>query len=499
MADPRGFLNYKRENPARRAAEERIHDWKEVYRDFDKDKLKVQATRCMDCGIPFCHEGCPLANLIPEWNDLMRRGEVDAAINRLHATNNFPDFTGRICPAPCEGSCVLGIADDPVSIKQIEFEISKAASERGLEPVLASRKTNKKVAVVGSGPAGLACAQQLTRAGHSVVVLERAEKIGGLLRYGIPEFKLEKSVLDQRILQMEQEGTKFVTNTSVGEVSSEVPGASAPGASVISVGALQDDYDAIILCTGSTLPRDLGIEGRNADGILFAMDYLKQANLVCEGVLDAPSVSAKGKDVIIIGGGDTGADCLGTAHRQGAKSVVQLEIMPRPPQARRDDNPWPTWPRIFRVSSAHEEGGSQMFSVTTTRFLADPENRLTGLEVELLDKSADVSGIAKHTDDNKVILDTQLVLLAMGFVGPEKNGLVAPLGLKLTERSNIAVDANFMTNTDGVFACGDASRGQSLVVWAIAEGRACASKVDAYLMGETYLPAPIAPGQMALA
>ncbi len=499
MADPRGFLRYGRENPVRRPVQERIQDWKEVYLDFGKDKLTVQAARCMDCGIPFCHEGCPLANLIPEWNDLMRRGDVSEAIRRLHATNNFPDFTGRVCPAPCEGSCVLGIADDPVSIKQIEFEISKEASRRGLEPVVPSRKTNKKVAVVGSGPAGLACAQQLTRAGHSVTVFERAEKIGGLLRYGIPEFKMEKSVLDQRIRQMEEEGTVFVTKTSVGDLSADLVGASAPDASVISAAALRDDYDAVILCIGATLPRDLPIEGRGAGGVLFAMDYLKQANLVCEGLLATPAVSAAGKDVVIIGGGDTGADCLGTAHRQGAKSVVQLEIMSKPPQERRSDNPWPTWPRIFRISSAHEEGGSQMFSVATKRFLTDDQNRLTGLEIEFLDKTPDNFAPLKDRGAKTAILDTQLVLLAMGFVGPEKNGLVSALQLKLTERSNIAVDANFMTGVDGIFACGDASRGQSLVVWAIAEGRACAAKADAYLMGETSLPAPIIPGQVALA
>jgi len=499
MADPRGFLNYKRENPVRRDISERIHDWHEVYLDFDSSKLKIQATRCMDCGIPFCHEGCPLGNLIPEWNDLVRQGHMEEAIERLHATNNFPDFTGRVCPAPCEGSCVLGISDDPVSIKQIELDIAKAASKKGLKPVMATKKTDKKVAVVGSGPAGLACAQQLTRAGHKVTVFERAEKIGGLLRYGIPEFKMEKHVLDQRIEQMTKEGTIFITSALVGEFSNEVKGAAAPDANKISAGSIRDDFDAIILAIGSTRPRDLEIEGRSLDGIAFAMEYLKSENLTLEGLLPEPTITAEGKDVIIIGGGDTGADCLGTAHRQGAKSVTQLEIMPEPPKKRLPNNPWPTWPRIFRISSAHEEGGKQMFAVTTKRFISDDNGRLSGIEIEFLEDVPTEQTCFVSVEGKKAILKTELVLLAMGFTGPEQNGIVSSLKIKLNERSNIAVGSDFMTNVDGVFACGDSSRGQSLVVWAIAEGRACAAKVDSYLIGETYLAQPLTPGQVALA
>ncbi len=498
MADPRGFMNYKRENPTRRPVKERLHDWHEVYLDFPQAKLIQQATRCMDCGIPFCHEGCPLANLIPEWNDLVRQGHMSKAIDRLHATNNFPDFTGRVCPAPCEGSCVLGISDDPVAIKQIEYEIAKAAAKNGFEPVLASIKTGKKIAVIGSGPAGLACAQQLTRAGHDVTVFERAEKIGGLLRYGIPEFKLEKQVLDQRLAQMEAEGTVFVANTSIGDITDEVKGAASRAARVISPKSLHDDFDAVVLAIGSTKPRDLNIEGRDLDGIAFAMDYLKSANLTLEGLLPKPLITAEGKDVVIIGGGDTGADCLGTVHRQGANSVTQLEILPQPPKERQSNNPWPTWPRIFRISSAHEEGGKQMFAVTTKRFITDGNHKLSGIEIEFLNEDHVDKTAATPTEGKSAVLPAQLALLAMGFTGPEQNGLVGALKIKLNERANIAVDSDFMTNIDGVFACGDASRGQSLVVWAIAEGRACAAKVDTYLTGRTYLPQPLIPGQSAL-
>jgi len=477
MADPTGFLKHGRELPGRRPVELRLQDWREVYEPFPEPALRAQATRCMDCGIPFCHNGCPLGNLIPEWNDLVRRGDWDEAMERLHATNNFPEFTGRLCPAPCESACVLGISDDPVSIKQVEVSIVDRAWEEGrVRPVTASERTGKRVAVVGSGPAGLAAAQQLTRAGHEVVVYERADRVGGLLRYGIPEFKMEKHVLDRRLKQMETEGTRFVTSCTVGVD--------------VSAGELRSSYDAVVLAGGATAGRDLPVEGRELSGIHLAMEYLEPANRVQEGDLRAPSISAAGKHVVIIGGGDTGADCLGTAHRHGAASVTQLEIMPRPPETRAESTPWPTWPLMYRVSSAHEEGGERMFSVSTQRFLGDESGRVRSqvlVEVEMAD------GRLVEKEGTEHELPAELVLLAMGFTGPERGPLLEQLGVEIDARGNVARTEQWATDIDGVFVCGDMGRGQSLIVWAIAEGRACASSVDSALMGTTMLPAPIVP------
>jgi len=442
----------------------------------------------MDCGIPFCHDGCPLGNLIPEWNDLVFRGDWATAIERLHATNNFPEFTGRLCPAPCEGSCVLGINQDPVTIERIELEIIEHAFAEGWVTPQIATATGKSVAVVGSGPAGLAAAQQLTRAGHAVTVFERAEAPGGLLRYGIPEFKMEKWVIDRRIAQLEAEGVQFRCGVSVVTAPTS---AAASDASVVSVDELQKGFDAVVVATGSTTPRDLAVPGREANGIAFAMDYLRPSNLVREGRLEAPVISASGKNVVIIGGGDTGADCLGTALRQGAASVVQLEIMPQAPMERTGSNPWPTWPVIFRVASAHEEGGERRYSVQTTQFVVE-NDAVTGLEIEEVDHAfQSIPGTTR-------VIPADLVLLAMGFTGPERQ-LPTKLGLAINARGSIDIDQDWRTSTDGVFACGDAARGQSLIVWAIAEGRSCAAAVDAYLMGGTELPAPIIPGQRALA
>jgi len=501
MADPRGFLRFGRVGPSRRPVPVRLRDWHEVYEPFPAATLTEQAARCMDCGIPFCHEGCPLGNLIPEWNDLVYRGRMEEAAERLGATNNFPEFTGRLCPAPCEGSCVLGINAEPVLIKQVELDIAEAAARPSLVPLPPARRTDRRVAVVGSGPAGLAAAQQLTRAGHGVVVYERAERVGGLLRYGIPEFKMEKAVLDRRLAQMEEEGTRFVTGVSVGLPSGpvEVPSALAPGAAVLEAARLVEEFDAVLLACGSTAPRDLTVPGRELEGVLFAMDYLKPSNLVCEGALAEPPVSAAGKHVVIIGGGDTGADCLGTVHRQGAASVHQLEILVAPPESRAADNPWPTWPVVMRTSSAHEEGGERVFSVATTALLGDEQGRVRALRLEevrteIVDgrpQFVPVPGSARE-------LTAELVLLALGFLGPERLGVVAELGLDLDGRGNVAVDPSFRTSRDGVFACGDMARGQSLIVWAIAEGRSAAAAIDRALMGETSLPSPVRPGQLAL-
>ncbi|GAA4538082.1 glutamate synthase subunit beta [Mycobacterium paraffinicum] len=487
MADPSGFLKYThRELPKRRPVPLRLKDWHEVYEDFDEGTLREQATRCMDCGIPFCHNGCPLGNLIPEWNDLVRRGRWRDAIERLHATNNFPDFTGRLCPAPCEPACVLGINQDPVTIKQIELEIIDHAFEEGfVVPLPPDRLTGKKVAVVGSGPAGLAAAQQLTRAGHTVTVFERADRIGGLLRYGIPEFKMEKRVLDRRLDQMRAEGTEFRAGVNVGvDITAE---------------QLRADFDAVVLAGGATAGRDLPIPGRDLDGIHQAMEYLPWGNRVQEGddVLGPdgePPITAKGKKVVIIGGGDTGADCLGTAHRQGATVVHQFEIMPRPPDTRAESTPWPTYPLMYRVSSAHEEGGERVFSVNTEKFIGE-DGRVTALkahEVTMQD------GKFVKVDGSDFELEVDLVLLAMGFVGPEKEGLLTDLEVKLTDRGNVARGADFDTSVPGVFVAGDMGRGQSLIVWAIAEGRAAAAGVDRYLMGATALPAPVKPTAVPL-
>ena len=501
MGDVTGFMKFDRELPARRPVPVRLRDWKEVYEPFEAEAASRQGARCMDCGIPFCHEACPLGNLIPEWNDLVYRDDWSDAVERLHATNNFPELTGRLCPAPCEGACVLGINADPVTIERIEYEIiERAWSEGWVAPVHASAPTGRSVAVVGSGPAGLAAAQQLCRAGHAVVVYERAERPGGLLRYGIPEFKMEKAVLDRRLEQLEAEGVEFRCGISVGAPSPEVPRATAQGATIVSGADLVAGFDAVVLAGGATLPRDLAVPGRELDGIHRAMDYLKPSNLVQEGALASSPVTAAGKHVVIIGGGDTGADCLGTAHRQGARSVHQLEILPMPPTARAEDNPWPTWPLVLRTSPALEEGGERLFSVTTDEFVDDGSGRVAGLrghEVELT-TGADGRPSFLPVAGSEFELPCDLVLLAMGFLGAEPDGVVADLGVELDARGSVAADAQWATNVDNVFVCGDMTRGQSLIVWAIAEGRSAAAAVDRHLMGSTSLPAPLTPGQLAL-
>ncbi len=481
MGKVTGFLEIKRKKWPTRPVGERLRDWKEVYLPFPQDELKKQAARCMDCGIPFCHQGCPLGNIIPDWNDLVYKDHWRDAIDRLHATNNFPEWTGRLCPAPCEGSCVLEINDDPVTIKAIELSIVERAFDEGwVAPRPPAVRTGKRVAVIGSGPAGLAAAQQLNRAGHSVTVFERADRIGGLLRYGIPEFKMEKRYLDRRLQLMEKEGVVFVTNAHVGV---GVP-----------VEALRDQFDAIVLAGGACHPRDLPVPGRELAGIHFAMDYLTLQNKRCEGdaIPDADFITAQGKRVVIIGGGDTGADCLGTVHRQGASSVHQFELLPRPPDTRAPDNPWPQWPNIFRVSGAHEEGGERVYAVSTERFLGNAQGHVRALEarqVEMVRESGRLD--FKPIRGTEFTLDCDLVLLAMGFLGPERPGMLAELGVKLTERGNVWRDARWMTSVPGVFTCGDMQRGQSLIVWAIAEGRSAARGADLYLMGKSDLPAPL--------
>lgn len=483
MADPKGFLKFDRETPKRRPVDVRIRDWREVYEEQEFSSLQRQAGRCMDCGIPFCHQGCPLGNLIPEWNDLIWRNEKVDAIDRLHATNNFPEFTGRLCPAPCETACVLGINQDPVTIKQIELRTIEEAFQAGnVKPLQPDRITGKTVAVIGSGPAGLAAAQQLTRAGHTVVVYERAEKIGGLLRYGIPEFKMEKSILDRRLNQMQREGTRFRAGVNVGVD--------------LTAHDLKLRYDAVVLALGSTIARDLDIPGREARGIHQAMEYLPWGNKQALGELsEEPKISARDKNVIILGGGDTGADCLGTAIRQGAASITQIEIMPRPTQERPSSQPWPTYPMVYRVSSAHEEAGERMYSIATQEFIKDNEGNLNGLKVV---ETRFENGKFESIPGTEKVLPADMVLLAMGFIGPEQNKLVQDLELKLDSRGNIVRDKSFATSTEKIFVCGDAGRGQSLIVWAIAEGRSAAAAVDEYLMGRTQLPSPIAPDSRPL-
>jgi glutamate synthase (NADPH/NADH) small chain len=471
MGDPKGFLTTARETPVRRPVDVRLQDWREVYEDFDPDQTRQQASRCMDCGIPFCHQGCPLGNLIPEWNDLVYRGDWADAADRLHATNNFPEFTGRLCPAPCESSCVLGINADPVTIKQVEVEIvDRAWADGGVVPLVPQALTGFTVAVVGSGPAGLAAAQQLTRAGHQVTVFERDDAAGGLLRYGIPAFKMEKVHLDRRLAQMEAEGTRFVTGTAIESA------------------AQLDGFSAVVLAGGARVARELPVPGRELAGIYQAMEFLPLANRHGAG----SPVCAEGKHVVIIGGGDTGADCLGTSHRQGAASVTQLEIMPRPPQTRAAGHPWPTYPVIYRVSSAHEEGGERVYAASTEEFVGGPDGQVRALR---LTEVAFDGGRFAPVPGSRREIPCDLALLAMGFTGAEKPGLLTDLGVEFDPRGNVARDTAYQTSVPGVFAAGDMGRGQSLIVWAIAEGRSAAAAVDQYLraLDRPDLPVAIPP------
>jgi glutamate synthase (NADPH/NADH) small chain len=474
-----GFLEYERELPRRRPVQERLHDWRELEGKHPEDTLQRQAARCMDCGIPFCHKGCPLGNIIPDWNDLVYRGRWKEAIDRLHSTNNFPDVTGRICPAPCEEACVLNINNDPVTIKLIEKQIIEHAFKEGwVVPQVPPQRTGKRIAVVGSGPAGLACAQQLARAGHVVTVFERADRIGGLLRYGIPDFKLEKQILDRRLDQMAAEGVTFRPSTHVGV---DYP-----------VDRLRAEHDAVVLAGGATAPRDLPIPGRELKGIHFAMDFLPQQNKVVAGDKVRNQLSAKGKHVVVLGGGDTGSDCVGTSNRQGAVSVCQFELLPQPPGRRSEEvAPWPYWPMLLRTSSSHEEGVMRDWSVNTTHFSGDEHGQVKKVHAVRLEwiKGDNGRPVMREIPGSAFELDAELVLLCLGFLGPEREGMLADLGVQISDRGNVAVDKNWMTSVPGVFSCGDMQRGQSLVVWAIWEGRECARGVDQFLMGHTDLPA----------
>ncbi len=471
MGKVSGFLDYQREVPERRPVTERVNDWLEIYNPFPEDKIRLQGARCMDCGIPFCHTGCPVSNIIPDWNDLVWHGRWREASRVLHATNNFPEFTGRICPAPCEAACVLGINEPAVTIKNIEKTIVDRAWEEGwIVPELPPWRTGKRVAVIGSGPAGLAAAQQLARAGHSVTVFEKADRIGGLLRYGIPNFKMEKHLIDRRIAQMRLEGVEFVVNAHVGKT--------------VPTSDLRRDFDAILLAAGAEQPRDLPVPGRELKGIHFAMDFLPQSNKVCEGDQVPDQILATGKRVVIIGGGDTGADCLGTSHRQKAAHISQFELLPKPPDSRAPQTPWPLWPMQLRVESSHEEGGLRDWSVSTVRFTGDANGNVTKLHAVRVGAPPKFEALPGSEYD----LDVDLILLAMGFTGPVRGGLLDELGVVLDARGNVATDQHYMSSEPGVFAAGDARRGQSLVVWAIAEGRKAAKGVDEFLMGTSRLP-----------
>lgn len=479
MSKIRGFMEVPRETPESRPVPERVADWNEIYIDFPEEKLKKQASRCMDCGVPFCNQGCPLGNLIPDWNDLVYNDRWREAIDALHKTNNFPEFTGRICPAPCEGSCVLGINDDPVTIKQVEVEIIEHAFRQGwVKPNPPKTRTGKKVAVVGSGPAGLAAAAQLNSAGHTVTVYERAQRIGGLLTFGIPDFKLEKHVVERRVDIMRAEGIRFVTDCNVGfDVTAD---------------ELARDHDTVVLCGGATKPRDLSVPGRDLQGVHFAMEYLTAQNEVNYGDKpeDRPHIQVGGKTVVIIGGGDTGADCLGTAHRQGAKEVIQIELMPQPPKERAPLNPWPQWPMILRSSSAHQEGGKRDWCVSTKEFFGE-DGVLKGIRAVRVEWRKDESNGRMRmveVEGSEFDIPCDFVFLAMGFLHGEHPGPIEQFGLELDGRGNVKADANYMSSRPGVFAAGDVRRGQSLVVWAIAEGRKAARGVDQYLMGFSELP-----------
>ena len=481
MGKLKGFIEIERQKAPTRPVAERVLDWREVYLPYRTSDLRAQGARCMDCGIPFCHQGCPLGNLIPDWNDLVYRGKWQEAIERLHKTNNFPEWTGRLCPAPCEGSCVLAIDRESVTIKSIELSIVERAFEDGrVRPSPPPTRTGKTVAIVGSGPAGLAAADQLNRAGHAVTVFEKADRIGGLLRYGIPEFKMEKRFVNRRLDLLEAEGVRFRTGVHVGV---DVPAAE-----------LRTQHDAVLLAGGAGWPRDLKVPGRELAGIHFAMDYLTQQNHLCEGDIVDPErlISAAGKRVVIIGGGDTGADCLGTVHRQGAAAVAQFELLPRPPDARATDNPWPDWPNVFRVSAAHEEGGERVYAVSTQRFSGDAEGRVTTLHASKVEMRRDNGRpVFEPVPGSEFEMPVDLVLLAMGFLGPDRPGMLTELGVQLTERGNVWRDETWMTSVPGVFTAGDMQRGQSLIVWAIAEGRSAARGIDGFLMGSSNLPAPL--------